>query len=193
MLGNGQGKGSLLVHTQDYVRRHHGESTWSSLVEQSSAADREILSGILLRGAWYPIGVVNRLVTRLCERRGRASADEEMRKLSGYIADSDLGTVYKMILGMGSPGFLVKRTGSLWGRYFDVGEMTADEISKRHWRLRLAMPVGEDAAPNRYFCGPGCPSWIEKGLVLTGATAARVEHVDCRYDNRRACVYDVTW
>ena len=189
----GQGKGSLLVHTKDYVTRHHGASTWQALLQIASPQDREDLGGILLRGGWYPIGIVNRVTTQLCEQYARSNPDDEMRALASYIADSDLGTVYKMILGMGSPEFLMKRTGSLWNRYFDVGVLTGEEVAKSHWRLKLQMPVGEEAAPNRYYCGPGCPSWIEKGLVLTGASSARVNHVECRYDNGKYCVYDVTW
>ncbi len=189
----GQGKGSLLIHTRDYVASEHGQDVWSELVDGGSDADQAVLRELWLRGGWYPIGVINRLVDRLCHDHGRISAEDEMRKLSAYIADSDLGTVYKMVLRMGSASFLVKRTGSLWNRYFDVGDLRPEQVEERHWRLQLRMPFGEEAAPNELFCGPGCPSWIEMGLRLTGAENARVQHVECRKHNREACVYDVTW
>ena len=189
----GHGKGSLLIHSRDYVRKQHGERVWEKLVTDSSSEDREILQGILLRGGWYPIGVINRLTDRLCVQHATGPAEDEMRRLSAHIADSDLGTVYKMVIRMGSPEFLVKRTGSLWNRYFDVGDMTASEVGARHWRLTLHMEVGEDAAPSFLYCGPGCPSWIEMGLRLTGAASAKVDHVGCRHDNGKYCTYDVTW
>jgi hypothetical protein len=116
-----------------------------------------------------------------------------MRRLSAYIADTDLGSVYKMVLRLGSPDLLVRRTGSLWSRYFDVGELTPTERGMRHWQLKLVMPLDEDLAPNRFFCGPGCPAWIEMGLRLTGARDAKVQHTDCRFSNGTACTYDVKW
>lgn len=193
VAGAGRGKGSLLIHTKDYVLQKYGESAWNEALAASSPADREVLEGILLIGGWYPIGVANRLVDRVCHVMHRGSPDEEMARVSAFIADRDLGSVYKMVLSWGSPGFLAKRTGSLWNRYFDVGVLTPTQLEENHWRLRLAMPVGEDRAPNKLFCGPGCPAWIEMGLRLTGASHASVKHVACRYDNGEACEYDVRW
>jgi hypothetical protein len=187
----GHGKGSLLIHTRDYVVRNAGQSGWMSLVSGADAGDRAVLEGLLLAGSWYPIGVVNRLVSRYC--KSASAPDDEMRRLSAYIADTDLGTVYKMLLRLGSPELLVKRTGSLWNRYFDVGELTPEEVGPKHWKLHLRMPLEDDRAPNRFFCGPGCPAWIEMGLGLTGAKNGRVQHVECRFQNREHCTYDVTW
>lgn len=188
----GHGKGSLLIHTRDYVAKNGGPGAWDRIVEKASAADAAVLRGIFLAGAWYPIGVINRAVDAYC--RALPQPDETMRKLSAYIADTDLGSVYKMVLRLGSPEFLVKRTGSLWNRYFDVGDLTPHEIGRAHWQLRLAMPLEDDRAPNRLFCGPGCPAWIEMGLRLTGAENARVTHVGCRFDRVGGhCTYDVTW
>lgn len=188
----GRGKGSLLIHMRRYVAEKGGERAWSEVVDRVSAADREVLNGVVLAGSWYPIGVVNRALVAYLER-DRLGADDEMRRLSAFIADNDLGTVYKMVLRLGSPEFLLRRTDSLWNRYFDVGKLTPEERGSRQFHLTLTMPTGEDAAPNQYFCGPGCPSWIEMGMRLTGATKAQVRHVDCRYDNGRHCKYVATW
>jgi hypothetical protein len=189
----GQGKGSLLVHMRTYVQKKHGERAWADVLERASAADRKVLSDVILAGGWYPIGVVNRtLGTVLGLARGH-SAEDEMRMLSAYIADSDLGSVYKKVLRLGSPDFLLRRTDSLWSRYFDVGKLTPTEVAPRHWRLKLEMVMGDDLAPNHYFCGPGCPAWIEMGLKLTGATAASVRHIECRMQNGTSCTYVVNW
>ena len=187
----GRGKGSLLIHTRNYVIRGGGERAWNQLIEASPAGDRTVLRGIFLAGGWYPIGVINRVVANHCD--ASPTPDDEMRKLSAYIADTDLGTVYKMALRLGSPEFLVKRTGSLWSRYFDVGTLTPSPVGNHEWQLRLVMPLEDDRAPNRLFCGPGCPAWIEMALKLTGAENAKVQHVECRFSNRQACSYRVTW
>ena len=46
--------------------------------------------------------------------RHTIAIDPEMRKVASYIADRDLNSVYKMILRLGSPEFLLRRTDSLW-------------------------------------------------------------------------------
>lgn len=191
MLKQARGKASLVLHMRNYAVQTYGQQAWSTVVERASREDREVLSGMLLAGGWVPIGVVNRAVTTLlAEHRTR---DDEMRKLSAFIADNDLGTVYKMALRFGSPEFLLSRTGSLWNRYFDSGTLTPKDMGPRHWRLTLDAPVGDDVAPNQLFCGPGCPAWIEMGLRLTGATNASVRHTECRYSNGSSCSYVVTW
>jgi hypothetical protein len=97
------------------------------------------------------------------------------------------------MLRVGSPDFLVRRTGSLWSRYFDVGVLSPTEIAPRSWRLTLMMETGENLAPNQYFCGPGCPAWIEMALRLTGASQASVRHTECRTQNGKSCTYLVGW
>jgi hypothetical protein len=189
----GRGKGSLLIHMRNYVHKTRGERAWTDVLERVGARDREVLRGVILAGGWYPIGVVNRTVSAVLGLTGGRAEDDEMRQLAAYIADSDLGSVYKMVLRLGSPDFLLRRTDSLWNRYFDVGKLTPTEVGPRNWKLTLAMETGDELAPNHYFCGPGCPSWIEMGLKMTGATKASVRHVECRLQNRANCTYVVTW
>lgn len=192
-MSTGRGKGSLLIHMRNYVVETRGERAWTDVVERARPDDREVLRSVILAGSWYPIGVVNRALDGVLSRNERPAADDEMRRLSAYIADSDLGSVYKMVLRFGSPEFLLKRTDSLWNRYFDVGRLTPHEVGKNHWRLSLSMAVGEDAAPNQFFCGPGCPAWIEMGMKLTGAVKAQVRHTECRYQKPGGCTYIATW
>jgi hypothetical protein len=193
MRAKGRGKGSLLLHMRAYVQKTRGEAGWSAVRERLGADDRTVLDQVVLSGGWYPIGVVNRAVVAVVESEPARNADDEMRRLSAYIADSDLGSVHKMVLRIGSPEFLLRRTDSLWNRYFDVGKLTPIELGPKKWRLTLAMESGEDSAPNQYFCGPGCPAWIEMGLRLAGAAAASVRHVECRLQNGTSCTYMVTW
>jgi hypothetical protein len=193
MLSKGQGKGSLLLHMRSYVHKTRGEAAWPALTERLGDEDRVALGEVVLAGGWYPIGLVNRATIAVVETGRERSADDEMRELSAYIANSDLGSVHKMVLRMGSPEFLLRRTDSLWNRYFNVGKLTPVELGSKKWKLTLVMESGEEAAPNQYFCGPGCPAWIEMALKLTGAARASVRHVECRLQNGTNCTYTVTW
>ena len=101
-----------------------------------------------------------------------ARPDDTMRLLSAYIADTDLGSVYKMVLRLGSPDFLVGRTASLWGRYFDVGELTPTQVGKKHWTLKLVMPLDEEVAQRLRY--------IQKTPVLLVINKSDTPEMDVR-------------
>jgi hypothetical protein len=191
MLGQGQAKGSIFIHLQSFVRKRKGVRAWEDLLERTGPRDREVLESLLIVGGWYPVGAWNRaLDTFLPASYDRP--DDGMRDLAAYIADADLNRLYKMVLSMGSPEFLMKRTPSLWNRYFDEGDLAATEIDPRRWSLTLNAPRGIEEAPGYFTCGPGVSAWIELGLKRTGVEAT-VIHEKCRFDRARSCEYVVTW
>lgn len=191
MLGQGRCKGSVLVHLREFVEQKHGGRAWHDVLGSLGEDDRAIFDGIIIVGGWYPVRVWNRAVGSFLPG-AYADAELGMRELAAFIADRDLNTLYKMILKMGTAEFLLRRTESLWGRYFDVGAFTASEIEPRKWHLELDAPRGDDAAPDHYTCGPGVCAWLEMGLQHTGAKAA-VRETRCRLVNAQRCQYEVVW
>jgi hypothetical protein len=186
-----QAKGSILIHCRDFVVRYHGEDALKAIMAELSAEDAAVFGGLVIHGGWYPVGAWNRAVRALVEGYYE-DPDDGMRKLSGYISNADLNSVYRMVLRFGSPEFLVKRTTSLWNRYFDTGRFTADEMGPKHWRLVLEAPRGDDEGPDYYTCGPGVCSWLGQGLKLTGVHGS-VEHIRCRLSSAPYCEYTARW
>ena len=186
------GKGTLLKNLGDYVHDRHGAAAWRVVVDALPADDRAIIDGLLLVGGWYPVGVWNRCIESYIAKFA-LDADAEMTAVARHIANRDLNTVFKVLLKMGSPEFVLGRTDSLWSRYFDMGELTNRELEERHWLLKLSAPVGEDAAPGALTCGPGVCGWLTQALQLTGIHAPHVVHTHCRFRSASACEYDVTW
>lgn len=186
-----QAKGSILLYFRDYVIREHGERALDRVIKQLDEQDRTLLSGFLIRGGWYPVGTWNRALMAYLPTYYR-DPDDGMRALAEYIAHEDLSTVYRMALKLGSPEFLMKRTGSLWSRYFDAGTLTAEEVKQRHWKLQLDAPSGIDEAPHFFTCGPGVCAWIVQGMRLTGVNGM-VEHVRCRLSAAERCEYSARW
>ena len=187
----GKAKGTVFVHLREYVQRTHGERAWLKVREGLPAEDRRTLDELVIVGGWYPVGIWNRALA-LYLPANHSNPEDGMRKLAAYIAENDLNKLYKMILSMGSPEFLLRRTASLWSRYFDVGDFEATELANKKWRLTLTCPREPEAAPDFYTCGPGVSAWIENGLKLTGTTA-KVDHAKCRFYASPRCEYEVTW
>ncbi|MFW5875747.1 MAG: hypothetical protein ACOCXM_03325 [Myxococcota bacterium] len=189
----GKAKGTILLHLRDFVTREAGADTWTQLVDGLPAEDRSLLGSMLLVGSWYPVGAWNRLLGAFLSGHYRDS-DAGMAEVARFIAERDLNMVFKLILKMGSPEFLLKRTGSIWARYFDAGDLTHQELAPKRWRLDLTVAEGgPEAAPDRHTCGPGVAAWIQRGLEITGVRG-RVELVDTRSEGPlRRYEYRATW
>jgi hypothetical protein len=187
----GLAKGTIFLHLREFVVTYHGNEAWERLLAELPASDRTMLDGnFLLVGGWYPVGVWNRLLNTFLPAN-YADVDAGMTKVARYISEKDLNMLFKIILKMGSPQFLLKRTGSIWSRYFDSGALTHHEVEPRHWRLTLEVPAGPDI-PDRLTCGPGVAAWITQGLRLTGVDGT-VEHVDTHLGRTHVYEYRATW
>jgi hypothetical protein len=184
-------KGSVFIHFQEYVRKFHDEATLEAVVEKLPPQDQAVFQGLVIHGGWYPVGAWNRAVRTLL-REYYPDPDAGMKKLAQFVANEDLNSVYKMVLRLGSPEFLMRRTSSLWNRYFDAGALTAMEVEPQRWRMFLEAPKGDDDAPDYFTCGPGVVAWISHGLKLTG-THGVLEHVKCRLASGPHCEYTARW
>src|SRR3954470_1205355 len=135
----GRGKGTLLINLRRYIVEKHNEAAWTSLLTALEPRDREVLDSLLLVGGWYPVGTWNRTL-RAYVGRGK-DPGKAVVEIARFIADKDLNSIFKALLRFGSPEFLLSRTDSLWSRYFDVGNMTNKELSKKKWQITLDAPT----------------------------------------------------
>jgi hypothetical protein len=187
----GQVKGSLLIHLHHFVVRSHGEAVWQDVLELLPPEDRKVLGGILIMGGWYPIGVWNRALERYLPAHF-AHPMKGMTELSEDIAREDLTTLYKLILKVGTPGFMISKSGSLWARYFDTATLVPRELGPRKWHLELEGPRLEDEAPSAYTCEAGVCGWLTSGLKLTG-TKLSIVQTRCRFGGSPICEYEASW
>jgi hypothetical protein len=188
----GHAKGLLFNYLRDYVQQSDGPAAWNGLVAELPNEDREAIGGLIIASGWYPIGAWNRIIDREMNRSPDPAA--AMSRFCTYLGDRELNSLLKMVLKLGWPEFLLKRTGFLWSRYFDVGTFTAHEIEPRRWRLRLEdAPADEDVAVARLSCAYGPAPWLERGLHLSGTKTGHVEHTRCRWDGNPHCEFIARW
>jgi hypothetical protein len=187
----GQVKGSLLVHLRGFVLRKHGEAAWEDVLERLPTEDQKVFESLLMMGGWYPVGIWNRAIDRYLPTYF-VDPMSAMMDLSAHIAREDLTTLYKLILKVGTPGFIMGKAGSLWGRYFDTGILVPKELAPRKWHLELAGSRLEDEAPSVFSCEGGVCGWLTSGLKLTGATL-HIEQTRCRFGGSPSCEYEASW
>ncbi|HMJ13946.1 MAG TPA: hypothetical protein VK524_21160 [Polyangiaceae bacterium] len=191
MAAQGKIKGTLLVHLKSYALRNHGETLWNESLSDLPLNDRKVLAEPLIVGVWYPVGVWNRALHAYLNHNfnnpGRA-----MTSFAQYVAAEDLSTLFKLVLRVGSPEFVLTRTDSLYNRYFDTGRWTAQKQGTRAWQCELNSPIDEEQGPGTLSCNEGISAWVRRALELTGARA-RVDHVRCRFQGSPVCLYEVSW
>ncbi|MDP3275304.1 MAG: hypothetical protein Q8Q09_08935 [Deltaproteobacteria bacterium] len=187
----GRAKGLLFNYLRDYLIADSGEQSWELALHSLTPTDQETLQGFILAGGWYPVRVWNRMIDFQMEKSKDPAA--AMTKFCTYLGDRELNSLVKMMLKLGWPEFLLKRTGFLWNRYFDQGVFTAEELSTRQWRLRLTAPASETISVARLTCGSGPAPWLERGLHLSGTPSGRVEHTKCRWDGGPHCEFIAHW
>jgi hypothetical protein len=192
-LAEAHAKGSLLVHLRERVVERHGDVAWSAIVGKLSPAEGQLLSGLLVSAAWYPVGPWNRALAAHLGKHAATDPAAETRALAVRIADRDLHTVLKLTLKLASPEAILRRVGWLWGRYFDTGTMDAHEVDPRVWHVRLDAPSGEDEGAGQPTCAYGVSGWLTHALRLAGAARASVRHVGCRFSVEGVCEYEATW
>jgi hypothetical protein len=175
-----------------HVSERYGEAAWSQVTARLSNADRAAMPSIFVTAAWYPVGVWNRALKSHLDHNV-ADPRAELVALARRVADSDLHTLFKIMLKGASPETILRRVGWLWARYFDAGEMGLLEEATRSARVRLDAPTGEEEGAGEPTCSWGVVGWLTEALYLVGARSASVKHVKCRFGHAKHCEYHVTW
>ncbi|AKT36144.1 hypothetical protein [Chondromyces crocatus] len=185
-------KGSALGKLKEIVILRHGAAgmeRWTSGLMQD---DADIVGGLILPNAWYPVKLWNDLVNRYVALFGGGDM-QSFRQVADRIAETDLQIFFKVLLKMGSPATVVRRSNSLWERYFDIGVMDSIEVGPNHFQTRLTAPRERDRGPGRVTCTAGVPAWQERAVRSAGGRAVRSVHQLCRFDGAPVCEFDITW
>jgi hypothetical protein len=182
-------KGTLFVHTRQFVLATGGRAAWDHIEARLPARDRKLLDGLMLVGRWYPIGAWNRLIDSYVTE----FHPTRMMELARYTATEDLSAMFKRVLKLGSPEMILRRSNALYTRYFKCGVMDAQELAPRRWSLILDAPMGAETGPGAITCTHGICGWIMEGLSLTGVRGAQILHARCRFGGARYCEYEAAW
>ena len=188
---NGRAKGLLFNYLHEWVVDNHGESTWIKAVTTALPDEREAYNSLILASSWQPVAAWNDLCRAFFSEH-YPDANTGMRDFCSYLGERELTTLVKMMLRLGSPEFMLKRTGFLWNRYFDTGTFGAEEVARGHWRLWLEGEGSETTAAGALTCTNGPGPWLERGLAL-GGNPGTVRHVRCRFKGSDRCEFEARW
>lgn len=184
----GKVKGTLLLARMRYLREQ-GEGAAERVLRHLMAADKSVLTGVLLPGTWYAADVLLRLemtIAAVLAKGDRARMFLDMGRVS---AESNLGPkgVQRAFLREGAPQFVLERVPQLYASHHTTGSRTYEATGPFSAIIRT---FGEAADAEDCLTAVG---WLERAIELSGGRGARVAETRCQARGDACCEYRCDW
>lgn len=136
---------------------------------------------------WIPIGPFLQIDRAILSALFHDDLDRHM-ELVAKQAENEVNTIYRFLLRLGGPAFVLKRIGVALETKIRPGTMTLLEKDDRGGLSEL---TGVVLPP--YVCERSAIAWAEMALRLAGAKGVRTEKTACVHRGDESCRYRTTW
>src|SRR5438046_2020446 len=103
-----QVKGTALGSTVRFARERFGDDGYGLILTRLASEDRGALEKGIIVSAWYPFGLMLRLM-RETEACFGAQTTQVFRQMGRASADYSLTTIYRIFVRLGSPQFTLAK------------------------------------------------------------------------------------
>jgi hypothetical protein len=181
-----QTKGISFLHVRHYTERRFNDAGWSKVLGLLDAADRATIAATVAVG-WYDVALYARLLNAL----ERAHGDGRFTLIAdsgAYQAERDLNVVFRMLLRLGTPAYVVDKTAEYWNRMQTTGT----------WKIERRTPncvygwLADWGIVDAAMCAE-LVAYIKRLIELVGGKDVVVEHPECRVKGHRVCMFTLTW
>lgn len=180
-------KGFTLKSGLAFVESTYGPAGVARVLEEIDGESRAVLAGPPLASAWYPFQVQ----VELYETIDRVFGDGDLTlcwEIGKFTSEHELKTIHKIFLKLGSLGMWIRSAARMWGVYYSVGGLRADEIGEDGGTVTVT-----DFNPiSKAFCYD-FGGWLHRTIELSGRTEVEIEHPECVLDGEEACRYLGRW
>ena len=170
-----------------FIKKKYGDQTYTQILAALPAEDQKLLSGAILLDQWYPSAVLERYRQAILSHF-KDEGFAVMEEMGRNSADFALTTIYRVFLSLSSPMFIIKKSGSLWPRYFDTGRVEIVENGKTDVTVKIV--AWEDASPSLCALMRG---YFAKTMELSGGRLIQVKETACRSKGDPHCEFRVIW
>lgn len=180
-------KGFTLKSALAFVESRYGEKELARVFEEVDSESRAILAGPPLASTWYPF----RTQVGLYEAIDRVFGDGDLAlcwEIGKFTSEHELESIHKLFLKLGSLAMWIRGAGRMWGVYYSVGGLRADEIGEDGGTVT----VTEFNPISKAFCYD-FGGWLHRTIELSGRSDVEVEHHECVLDGAEACRYLGRW
>ncbi len=168
-----------------FTRERFGPQGWDALLERMSRDDQQVLTSMVPVG-WYDLRLYARVVNQMVELYGHGKLDV-VEDYGRFSAERDIGTFYKLLFRITSPGLIFDQAMKLWDRIQNTGVWQVQRGD--HRAIGTLSNWGcVDAALCRELVG-----YMEAMLAHGNCKRVKVEHPSCRVRGAPACVFTGVW
>ena len=179
-------KGLSMVHMHRFLVERFGEDGLARVLAALPPERAQVLRSPS-PSAWYELrdhALIEAQVMEVLYGGDLSKAKEFAR----YDAALQIGNVFKFVLRVLDPGFLIKKSGSLWSQSFSGGRCEVESTGPASCLMKLS---GYDQVHEVM-----CHDWqgtVEGMLQVSGVRESIVTHPECRFHGAQRCVYDIRW
>ena len=185
----GKVKGTLLIARVKYLRAR-GDESFERVLRRLSAADQQVVRGMLLPSGWYAADLVLRFEMTIVALLARGERRELFLDMGRFTADTNLGPsgVQRPYLKEGDPHFLLRNVPRMYSAQHAGGVRTYTFLEAKAAVIRTL--DGEDANAEDCLTAVG---WLRRSIELSGGRIVTVDETQCRGRGARCCEYVCRW
>lgn len=179
-------KGLSLVHLNRFLVERFGEEGLRRVIAALPPHQARFLQSPYAH-EWYPLRDHAQIEAKVMDVHfgGDMSKAGEFGR---YDSALQIGKVYRVILRVLDPGFLIKKSGALWKQVMSGGSCEVQVMGPTSCTMKLS---GYDQGHEVL-----CHDWVgtlHGMLDVCGARQGKVTHPECRYHGAPHCLYEVSW
>ena len=118
-------KGAFMKDARNWARTAYGADAYQSALAKLSEPERELVNGLILPGAWYPIAGWDRFLDAMRAEASARKGDSErvfdmrnMREAGGSIV---VKSIYKILLNLVGPTSAIDKAVQIYNRAYSEG------------------------------------------------------------------------
>jgi len=180
-------KGATVLTRRQCVAEMFGPDAPAKVADALPASSRDAWTKPHLASAWLPmaqlIDVDTAIVTSLL-----GGNIPRIREVAIHSANLELNALYKFLMRLGSPDFVVKRLSVAYSTKIQKGRLVHHAGDGTKNRLEL-----HDVVLPKYLCEHAMPQWGQTAVELTGAKGVTATKNACRHDGKPTCAWTISW
>jgi hypothetical protein len=178
------------VHLKSYIKyilEHYGQDDLKRIFEQMDPQERIIMNRPVLTNGWLDYNLWWRLLTIADQLLGKGDF-QLVRAIGAFDARDSLNGIYRTLISMVKPAFLIARSASIWRRYYDTGVLQAVRVESCRGELWLTDYPGLPLHHEWELIG-----WMEEAMKIAGARDFKLTHTTCLAAGDTHCTFRGEW
>src|SRR5258708_6893925 len=111
-------KGSAVLDSITGIKKRDGERAYEEIVALLDDETKKMFQGTVSASSWYPLDLFLRFLVVEISRSAKGN-EEVLITRSEKVVERQLRGVYKILVKIGSPEFLMKRIAAVHATYFN--------------------------------------------------------------------------